>query len=109
MLYEFRSDNLESMEKVRDYFEETLEKFRKTGLDIRTEIIGERPCGRKGNEDPRQKELAELCRRIITKHYGKEPVFRTLFHRLQHSAVPWDSCCDHRPLPGRRRTHQRKR
>ena len=32
MLYEFRSDNLESMEKVRDYFEETLEKFRKTGL-----------------------------------------------------------------------------
>ena len=75
MLYEFRSDNLESMEKVRNYFEETLEKFRKTGLDIRTEIIGERPCGRKGNEDPRQKELAELCRRIITKHYGKEPVF----------------------------------
>ncbi len=75
MLYEFRSDNLESMEKVREYFEETLEKFRKTGLDIRTEIIGERPCGRKGNEDPRQKELAELCRKIITKHYGKEPVF----------------------------------
>lgn len=75
MLYEFRSDNLESMEKVRDYFEETLENFRKTGLDIRTEIIGERPCGRKGNEDPRQKELAELCRKIITKHYGKEPFF----------------------------------
>ena len=43
------------------------------------------------------------CGTVPEDHYKtlwKRTGFCTFFHRLQHSAVPWDSCCDHRPLPG---------
>lgn len=57
MLYEFRSDNLDSMELVRKNFENVVEEFRKKGLQVNVEIMGERPCGRKNSDNPHRKSF----------------------------------------------------
>ena len=75
MLYEFRSDDYESLMNAKTFFEETVENFRKSGLDIETELLGERPCGRKDNDDPRQSALVERCAESIKKRAGFEPGF----------------------------------
>lgn len=75
MLYEFRSDNLDSMELVRKNFENVVEEFRKKGLQVNVEIMGERPCGRKNSDNPAQKELSFKCRDIIAAHHIRVPGF----------------------------------
>ena len=75
MLYEFRSDNLDSMALVRENFEKVVEKFRKNGLEVNVDIMGERPCGRKNSDDPAQKELSFKCRDIIATHHTRVPGF----------------------------------
>ena len=75
MLYEFRSDNLDSMNLVRENFEKVVEKFRKKGLEINVEIMGERPCGHKNSNAPAQKKLSFKCRDIIAAHYIRTPGF----------------------------------
>lgn len=75
MLYEFRSDNLESMNQVKEYFEEVINAFRADGLEVNVELIGERPCGRKSDKDPRQESLSAFCRDVIYEKTGKMPGF----------------------------------
>ncbi len=50
MLYEYRSDNRECLEKMRVMFENTVEMYRSTGVEVEVEVLGERPCS--GNVDP---------------------------------------------------------
>ncbi|MDO5425408.1 MAG: M20/M25/M40 family metallo-hydrolase [Eubacteriales bacterium] len=75
MLYEFRSDNLESMALVRENFERVVADFRNKGLEVNVEIMGERPCGRKDAKNPAQEALSNMCRDIIAKHSGRMPGF----------------------------------
>ena len=60
---------------VRENFEKVVEKFRKNGLEVNVDIMGERPCGRKNSDDPAQKELSFKCRDIIAAHHTRIPGF----------------------------------
>ncbi len=73
MLYEFRSDDRESLLDARRYFEDVLEAFRADGLDIEAELLGERPCGSRENGDPRQAALLERCKDAVERHTGLKP------------------------------------
>ena len=44
MLYEYRSDKLSCMQKMENIFNYTIDIFRKAGMDVELERIGERPC-----------------------------------------------------------------
>ena len=73
MLYEFRSDNRDSMNEVKRYFENVVEEFRKMDITVNVELVGERPCGVKNNENPKQIELQEICRDVIREVTGRTP------------------------------------
>ena len=45
MLYEYRSDNFECLEKMRVMFNNTIEMYRSMGVTVDVELLGERPCG----------------------------------------------------------------
>ena len=75
MLYEFRSDNYDSLLDAKAYFERVLADFRAEGLEIEAELLGERPCGKKDNADPRQAALLALCAGSIQKRAGFAPEF----------------------------------
>lgn len=44
MLYEYRSNNRECLEKMHLMFHNMIEAYRSTGVNINVELIGERPC-----------------------------------------------------------------
>ena len=44
MLYEYRSDKLSCMQKMENIFNYTIDVFRRAGMDVEVERIGERPC-----------------------------------------------------------------
>ena len=73
MLYEFRSDDRDSLLDARRYFESVIGAFRAEGLDVETELLGERPCGRRDNADPRQAALLQRCAEAVRRHAGIEP------------------------------------
>ncbi|MGN0479624.1 MAG: M20/M25/M40 family metallo-hydrolase [Hominenteromicrobium sp.] len=75
MLYEFRSDNYDSLLHAKAYFERVLGDFRAQGLDIEAELLGERPCGKKDNPDPRQAALLARCAESVQKRAGFAPGF----------------------------------
>ncbi len=70
MLYEFRSDDRESLHKVQQYFEKVVEEFCGQGVELSVETVGERPCGSKGWRHPDQKELEEFCKARAEKRTG---------------------------------------
>jgi acetylornithine deacetylase/succinyl-diaminopimelate desuccinylase-like protein len=73
MLYEFRSDNYDSMLKIKEYFEKVIEEFRHMGIEVSVEVVGERPCGKKDVNDPAQKKLEEFCRSVVAARSGIIP------------------------------------
>jgi di/tripeptidase len=75
MLFEFRSDNRESMLIVKENFEAVVEEFREKGLEIHVTLIGERPCGNKDNRSEGQIKLEELCKSVMEKRTGKTVTF----------------------------------
>lgn len=75
MLYEFRSDDRGSLEDANAYFARVLAQFRAEGLEIEAELLGERPCGKKENDDPRQTALLRRCAESVKKRAGFEPGF----------------------------------
>ena len=69
MLYEFRSDERDSLEEMEKAFREKLESAREEGVHITVESVGERPCS--GDVD--EKKQAELMARadeVYRRHYG---------------------------------------
>ena len=44
MMYEYRSDNFDCLETMKNTFNTIIEKFRAQGFDIEVELIGDRPC-----------------------------------------------------------------
>lgn len=73
MLYEFRSDERESLKYMEERFMEIIEEERKRGdMELLVETVGIRPCGAKVDEK-RQRDLEERVRRAMTAAAGKEP------------------------------------
>ena len=75
MLYEFRSDNYESLMNAKAFFEATIAQFTDSGLDVEAELLGERPCGSKGEENPNQTALLNRCVQSVEKRAGITPQF----------------------------------
>lgn len=73
MLYEFRSDDYASLLDAKAFFDRTIEEFKAGGLQIEVELLGERPCGKKGEPDPRQTALLKRCAASVKKRAGVEP------------------------------------
>lgn len=70
MLYEFRSDCKESLEKMDCFFQSVVESYRAMGITVNVELLGLRPCT--GKVDPqKQEDLIERCRKVMT-YYTKE-------------------------------------
>ena len=44
MTYEYRSDNKDCLEKMKNFFDRTIEMFKASGVEIEVELLGERPC-----------------------------------------------------------------
>lgn len=62
MMYEYRSDNKECMDKMKAFFENTIAEYKnqdKAKIDV--EIVGERPCG--GDVD--MNKLEEMTEKVI--------------------------------------------
>ena len=76
MLYEFRSDERESLAYMERFLEDTLKKHRSQGITVDCALIGNRPCG--GSVDPVAQ--ADLCARAAAAervYYGTEPAFHS--------------------------------
>ena len=71
LLYEYRSDSAECLEKMKQFFESEIEKAKQSGkAEITVKTIGERPCG--GDVDKEHlAQMSEKVARICQKHSGK--------------------------------------
>ncbi len=56
MLYEYRSNDRECLAKMEDMFRKVIEAYRATGVEIKVDLLGERPC----NGDVDEKEHRKL-------------------------------------------------
>ena len=44
MLYEYRSDSKNSLQKMQQFFERVVEAYRSMGVTVNVQVVGERPC-----------------------------------------------------------------
>jgi len=73
MLYEYRSDHLECLRQMENMFYGVIENFRRSGMDIEVEKIGDRPCS--GAVDPQARQaLVDMACASIQNALGLEPV-----------------------------------
>lgn len=68
MLCEYRSDNYQSLEYMKQEFYKVFD-YMKTFADIKVELVGERPC-MKGVDESAQKALTDYCVYVQNKHSG---------------------------------------
>ena len=71
MLFEFRSDEREGLAAMQQHFDRIVEDFRRNGVNISIEVVGDRPCGLKVDNMP----LAERAAAAVREHYGFSPAF----------------------------------
>lgn len=74
MLYEFRSDNRDSLKIMERHLNAAVEFYRAKGVEVQMELIGDRPCS--GAVDPEAEQA--LMRRVSAaarEHYGEELTF----------------------------------
>lgn len=73
MLYEFRSDELSSLNEMQNHLDRILASYRAKGLDITCTVVGDRPCS--GDVDPAaQKQLADRAAFAAKTWFGTEPL-----------------------------------
>ena len=51
MLYEYRSDDMECLDTMKNMFEKVTEAYRAMGIGVEVTLLGERPCGAEFNEE----------------------------------------------------------
>ena len=73
MLYEYRSDCVESIDKMRRFFEGVVEAYRGMGVEINVRLLGRRPCA-EGVDDAAQQELSRRAEKVICACTGLESV-----------------------------------
>ena len=71
MLFEFRSDEREGLAIMQAEFDRIVEGFRSSGVQIQTEVVGDRPCGL----DVDNSVLGERAAEAVREHYGFEVGF----------------------------------
>ena len=72
MLYEFRSDERESLQIMQKTLDGILEDYRAKGMDIFCEVVGDRPCS--GEVDAAsQRTLADRAANVAKQWFGEEP------------------------------------
>ena len=76
MLYEYRSDNCECLEKMRIMFNNTIELYRSMGVTVEVEVLGERPCGVEIDQVRMQALQQRYCAALETA-LGLEADFRS--------------------------------
>jgi len=76
MLYEFRSDEGESLAIMQKHFEAAIDFYRTKGIEVEVTLVGDRPCGGDVPAD-RQKALETRCAKAINNHYGLDVAFRS--------------------------------
>ena len=69
MLYEFRSDEREGLSFMQAQFDAIVEEFRCNGVQIKTDVVGDRPCGL----DVDNSALAQRAAKAVERHYGLSP------------------------------------
>ena len=69
MLFEFRSDEPEGLAVMQSHFDRILADFRAAGCQIKTELVGDRPCGLPANNTA----LANRAAAAVLEHYGLSP------------------------------------
>ncbi len=71
MLYEYRSDKLESISIMENFFEKTIEAYRAMGITVDVEVMGKRPCKGPLDEDALE-EFTSHIQEILEGVTGKE-------------------------------------
>lgn len=72
MLFEYRSDVQEHLDTLRDFFESVIETYRKSGVAVSVELLGERPC--MGDIDQqRQAEIETRVSDLIERRIQRRP------------------------------------
>ena len=73
MLYEFRSDERESLQIMQENLDRILTLYREKGMEITCETVGDRPCS--GDVDQvALKNLADRAAAAAKQWFGEEPV-----------------------------------
>ena len=72
MLYEFRSDEKESLEIMEEKFNAVVESYREKGIEVDVTVVGERPCSAQVDEVV-QGEMAERVIAAISRYFGWQP------------------------------------
>ena len=77
MLYEYRSDDAETLAYMEAHFREAVEAFRKeTKAEIAVKLVGERPCG-EAKDKAVHEEMTRRCVEISEKYSGQKCVTRS--------------------------------
>jgi len=72
MLYEYRSDSLACLEKMKQFFDSVITHYNTMGIDVGVEVIGSRPCS--GYIDPeRQRALEDRFYAVAAEVLEKKP------------------------------------
>lgn len=75
MLFEYRSDDIECLEKMKAAFEAVIEAYRALGVKVSVELLGERPCGTISAE--KLQPLIDKVSQAIRETIQTEPLFRS--------------------------------
>ncbi|MBO5908283.1 MAG: M20/M25/M40 family metallo-hydrolase, partial [Clostridia bacterium] len=77
MLYEYRSNNVNCLAKMKNMFEKIIEGYRATGIQVDVELLGERPCGREDIDRTRVDALLDRAADSIKSVLGVDAVYRS--------------------------------
>ncbi len=72
MLYEFRSDEKESIEIMEEKFGAVVEAYRQKGIEVNVTVVGERPCSAEVDHDV-QAAMAARVTEAISRYFGWQP------------------------------------
>lgn len=72
MLYEFRSDEKESIEIMEEKFYAIIEAYREKGIEVNVTIVGERPCSAEVDQKV-QAAMAARMTAAISRYFGWQP------------------------------------
>lgn len=76
MLYEFRSDERESLAVMEEHFNAAIAFYRSKGIQVEVELMGERPCSGEVDE-VRHEALMVRTAAAALRHCGVETAFRS--------------------------------
>ena len=68
MLYEFRSESVECLKVMQDYFDSVVDSYVKSGVKVEVEVLGIRPC-KEGIDESALDELRERNIAFMKKYY----------------------------------------